>query len=520
MESQFDLRRYLSVLRRRWPYLVLPAIGIALASIAFAYTAAPQYEASATILVESQQIPTDLASPTVTSDAAERIRVIEQRLLARDNLLEIAGKYSLYQYLGPALSPTIIVDNVRRAIRIAQIDTVANSSSNRVVGFTVKFQYRDATTAARVTNELVTSILSHNVESRLSRASETASFFANQKNKLEGELAKLEHEIAEYKRSNEADLPETLTVRREQLMQLRLQMGEIDQKVRELTAAAAGGSSTIGDDSGVKQLSFTLQARELELDDFRLQRDELVPLAEKGFVPSNRMRDLDRQIAVAELDIQSIKSQIEDRGGLVEGNEQIKLLQTQRAEVETEANALNESILRTPMVQVRLNSMERNYDTLQSEYKQAQAKLEDAQVGERLEQDRQSERFEVIEQATVPDEPTSPDRPKIVIAGMASGLAAGAGLVILRQLLDRSVYSAADIEKALQLRPIAVVPYVVTRREKRGTRLRLILGVALAIAAVALALYLVDTYYLPLDLLAERLWERMHGWLAARGLIR
>ena len=70
MEPQFDLRRYVSVLRRRWLYLVLPAIGIALASVAFAYTTAPQYEASATILVESQQIPTDLASPTVTSDAA------------------------------------------------------------------------------------------------------------------------------------------------------------------------------------------------------------------------------------------------------------------------------------------------------------------------------------------------------------------------------------------------------------------------------------------------------------------
>ncbi len=232
------------------------------------------------------------------------------------------------------------------------------------------------------------------------------------------------------------------------------------------------------------------------------------------------MRDLDRQIAVAELDIASIKSQIEDRGGLVEGNEQIKLLQTQRAEVQTEANALSESILRTPNVQVKLNAMERNYETMQSEYKQAQAKLENAQVGERLEQDRQSERFEVIEQATVPDEPTSPDRPRIMIAGMASGLAAGAGLVILRQLLDRSVYSAADIEKALQLRPIAVVPYVVTRREKRGGRLKLFILIALGIAAVALALYLVDTYYLPLDLVAERVWERMHGWLAARGLIR
>lgn len=518
MESQFDIWRYVSILRRRWLYLVLPALVIAIAAIAFAYTTAPVYESSATILVESQQIPTDLASPTVTSDAAERIRVIEQRLLTRDNLLAIAGKYQLYQFLGPNLSPTKLVDNVRNAIRISQIDTIGGAS-NRVVGFTVKFQYRDATTAARVTNELVNSILSQNVASRLNRASETSDFFSQQKTGLEQRLLELEHKIADFKRTNETDLPETLEVRREQLTRLRLQIADLEQKIR-LTSAPDAVGLEIADSTGVKQLSYSLRAKELELKSYREQRDELLPLAEKGFVPANRMRDLDRQIALSELDIESIKTQIADRGGGVDGEDTIRYLEEQRSELDAEATKLYESILRTPLVQVQLNAMNRDYENLQSEYRQSQAKLENAQVGERLEQDRQSERFEVIEQATVPDTPTSPDRPRIMIAGVASGLAAGVGFVILAQLLNRSIYSAADIERALQLRPIAVVPYIVTKRERRRASTRLIMVLIAAVVAVVVALYAINTYYQPLDLIVERVWMWVQGLLSSRNFIR
>lgn len=517
MENQFDLQRYLSILRRRWAYIAIPAILIAIASLGFAYTAAPVYEASATILVESQQIPTDLASPTVTSDAAERIQVIQQRLLTRENLLQIAAKYALYQYLGTNLSPTDIIDNVRGAVSIDQIDSVRMGSSNRVLGFTVKFEYRDAATAARVTNELVTSILSQNVESRLDRASETSAFFEQQRTSLEQQLLELERRIAEFKRTNEADLPETLEIRRERLAQVSLAIEELNQQIREVTAANATGSIAAGG-NGAKQLSFTLQAKQLELESVVQQRDELKPLAEKGFVPANRMRDLDREIAVTKLDIESIQSQIQSLGGVVGGEDALALLEEQKSELETQATALNESVLRTPLVQVQLNSLDRDYENLQSEYRQAQAKLENAQTGERLEQDRQSERFEVIEQATVPDTPTSPNRPRIMLAGVAGGLAAGVGLIIFRQLLDHSVYSAADIQRSLQLRPIAVVPYVVTKGEKRRRKAQLVLIIALVAALIAAALYAVHIFYLPLDLVAERLWDRAAGWLSARGI--
>ena len=126
---------------------MVPAVIVLILSVAVAYMLPPAYQASATIIVESQQIPTNLAAPTVTANVSERINVIKQRVMARDNLLQIANKFDLYAYEGAARSPTSVVENMRESIAIEQID-VGNSRSRdaAVIGFTVSFEYRNPTT--------------------------------------------------------------------------------------------------------------------------------------------------------------------------------------------------------------------------------------------------------------------------------------------------------------------------------------------------------------------------------------
>src|SRR5262245_18895049 len=123
MNGQLDLSDSLAIIRRRFFLAAIVTAGIALGAVALALTLPPTYEAAATILVESQQIPTDLASSTVTANADERIQTIQQRLLARDNLIAIAEKLGLYGYMGTERSPTLVVDNLLSAISITQIST-------------------------------------------------------------------------------------------------------------------------------------------------------------------------------------------------------------------------------------------------------------------------------------------------------------------------------------------------------------------------------------------------------------
>ncbi len=509
MEQQFDISRYLGILRRRWLFLVIPASLVFAGACLIALKLPKQYEATAKILVESQQIPTEMASPTVTTNAAERIQVLQQRLMTRDNLLQIATKFNLYASERGRLSPTDIVERMREAANISQIDVglplVRRDAG--VIGFTVSFADENPSIAAQVANEFVTSILTQNIQTRLVRAEETSNFFQQELSRLEQSLLAMESRIAAFKRENEASLPDTLPYRRTLLMELSAEIAEIESKIR-LAKLPADTTGSI-DDNRLRQLSFRLRAKQLELDSVREERDTLAPLVESGVVPKNRVRDLERSISSAELEVESINAEIASNGGPGGSEAAIQILEGQRSLLEEKAAALNESIVSTPKVESELNALTRDYENLRTEYGQAKAKLADANTGERLEQDRQAERFEVLEQATVPDDPIKPNRRKIILAGSFGSLAVGLGVVMLMELLYRTIRSVADIERTLQLRPIAAIPYIATTFERRRRRWVIVGLIVLVLAAVVCGLSIIHFYYMPLDLVMEKVTRRL-----------
>src|ERR1700721_3181240 len=87
---------YWELFKRRWAYFFVPFVVIASAGLAVALVWPATYASEGKILVQSQQIPTELVRPTVTSAAQERIQVIEQRTMTRENLLAIIDKFNLF----------------------------------------------------------------------------------------------------------------------------------------------------------------------------------------------------------------------------------------------------------------------------------------------------------------------------------------------------------------------------------------------------------------------------------------
>ena len=90
-------------------------------------------------------------------------------------------------------------------------------------------------------------------------------------------------------------------------------------------------------------------------------------------------------------------------------------------------------------------------------------------------------------------------------------MALGSGLVVLLEILDNSVRFVSDIERRLQLKPIAIIPYISTRYERRNRRLRLAaasMAVILMLVGMAAAIHF---YYLPIDLVAERIIDKVRS---------
>jgi protein tyrosine kinase modulator len=184
------------VFKRRVFYFTIPFV-LVLAVGAFVTAAWPaKFLSRGTILVESQEIPSDLVRPTVAALANDRIRVIEQRIMTRDNLLELARKFQLSPGWQERLSGTEVVDFIRRRAQISPSELRLQGSQKNAIAFTVGFEYEQPLIATKVANELVTMILKEDVRSRTDYASETTKFLAKEVKRLESELALNDSQIA------------------------------------------------------------------------------------------------------------------------------------------------------------------------------------------------------------------------------------------------------------------------------------------------------------------------------------
>lgn len=193
---------YWELVQRRWLYFLLPFLIIAAGGLAVARLLPAVFFSEGKILVESQQIPTELVRPTVTSAAQERIQIIEQRTMTRDNLVAIADKFNLFPDKRQFMSVTDVVELMRKSIRIAPVDTgldFKQNLRNPAIVFSVGFESADPRAAAQVANELMTRILNEDLRDRTNRASDTTKFLAREVQKLQAERDALDVKMAQLK---------------------------------------------------------------------------------------------------------------------------------------------------------------------------------------------------------------------------------------------------------------------------------------------------------------------------------
>ena len=100
-EYELSLKDYIAIIKDRALLLGVTIVVILAISVAVALSVPPLYQSTGTILVESQQISPELVSANNSSFADERIEVIRQRVMTRDNLLRIIDKYQIVRRQGP-----------------------------------------------------------------------------------------------------------------------------------------------------------------------------------------------------------------------------------------------------------------------------------------------------------------------------------------------------------------------------------------------------------------------------------
>lgn len=515
---------YFSIFRRRFLVFLVLSTMISAVAVTVAYTLPPAYESQAVLLVESPQIPEELATSTVQTSAFEQLQVVQQRLLTRDNMLAIARKFDVLPDLA-RMSPDEIVNSMRARTDVG----VSNQRRSLAPLMTLTFEAPVARTAAEVLNEYITIILSQDTQYRQGRATETLQFFQQEVEQLSQELDVLGARILEFKQNNSDALPDSLEFRldqhgvyRDRLIQIDLEIADIQNQharlvqLYELTGAAASGSG-----SAVPRLS----QEQLQLEELKASLEAALAIYSDRHPQVNmlkaRIGKLEAaiasrpQAAPTPADETDVATEAEQQYPPVlvvqldELNSRRKSLEEQKVLVEAELEDLEKTIARTPEVTIALEELDRKYGTIEAQFKLAEERLSLAQVGDRIETRSRGQRITVVEQPAIPSQPTKPNRVVIAGGGVAFGILAGLAMVVLLEMLNSTARRPEDIIKRLGVTPLTTIPYIQTRGQTIRRRAKRILLVLLILIGVPAAVYAVHMYYLPLDILAEKVMNKL-----------
>ncbi len=564
-----ELSDYLDAFRRRRVLFLGVAGLLVIVATLSAFFLPPKYESTAIIQIEQQEVPQDLVRSTITTFADQRVQMIGQRTRSASNLERIIDKFDLYseELRRDGLEKVLV--RMRKAIGLEMISAdVMDPRSGRPVqaniAFRLSYEYANPGMAQRVANELVELYLSENQKNRTRLASETATFLAEESEKLQRRINNLENRLADFKESHVGALPEQMSLNLQLMERIDNQLLEIDREMRSLDerqvyleaqlSQIEPGSAVFNDD-GKRILAPADRLRALETEftvvssrytdrhpDYRRLHSEIEKLrAELGGGGGIAYEELQRakaallearqkysdehpDIVTLQRAVETIEAELAAKPqtptfappadtppsnpAYIQLKAQLDALLTERRSLKAtretlreKLDSLQEQLMNTPQVEREYRSISREYQSALQQYSETRARHMEAQLAESLEKGRKGERFSVIEPPRLPIEPISPNRTAIVLLGLILAIGIAGGTVILAESLDNSIHGVNALRRLVGDTMIVSVPMILTDAEVRRERLAKVSAVTGAILIVPAVFVAVHFAYRPLDVL-------------------
>ena len=515
-EYELTIHDYIEIVRRRFLLMVAVFIVVIVTASAFAILLPPVYQSSGTILIESQQISSKIIASSVTGFASERIEVIKQRVMTRENLLRIMKKYNLFRNKNESRVTSELIDNLRKRIEIKMLSTSLGGRrrGQTTIAFSISFQDSHAELAYGVTSELVTLFLDENIKSRVERATETTKFLSQEAKRLKIDLEKMESLVAAYKQEHSSSLPENLGLKTAILQRTETTLANLDRDYKatenelqrlelELSAVKTG----LGTVETLEQLKAEYRKASINYKDTHptiraLKRK--IEMLEKGTVSEN-----DIATSTADTDIhinRGLALKLETLITTAKGR--LQSLDAQRKPMRKKISRYEKQIIKTPQVELGLLSLLRDHGNAKKKYEEIQAKQLSAQISENLEGENKSERFTLIDPPLLADKPIRPNRKKIIILGFLLALAAAGGLAFLLEMLNQRIRGKGALAAVLGHRPLVEIPYITTSDEHIRQKTLIVRGATGFAVLFVIALLVIHFAYMELDLLFYKILAR------------
>src|SRR5437773_5392647 len=208
-------RKWLAILTFAAPFAVAMSLGMALPNI---------YQATATVLVDRQQVPESFVQPTVTSALETRLHTISQEILSRSRLDALITRFGLYPDFRKRVSAEEVIERMRGDIKLELKAVEARGQREATVAFAIKYVGSDPQTVARVTNTLASFYIEENLKVRERQATGTADFLKVQLAGTRKRLDELEARVSEFRKRYLGELPQQMQANMATLENLNTQL--------------------------------------------------------------------------------------------------------------------------------------------------------------------------------------------------------------------------------------------------------------------------------------------------------
>jgi len=410
------------------------------------------YRSTATLLVQSQDLPTSIVESPTNGAVEQRIARIREQVLSRGDLIQLIEQNDLYPSERRTQPLSKIIEKMRHSTSVGALSSdigQQSGSQNNTIAIAMSFDYPDPGKAQAVLQSFVSKFLTMDSQDVEDQATLTVRFLQDQATKLQTQISDIEGQLTSLKARNGAALASSGMPAVLDTGSFSAQIAALQNENRQLLAQSRRGNR-----------SDALSSAEAALAAAQAQYSDTHP---DVIAAKERVKQL-RAMNSSTPD-NSVQEQI------AANNAAIRQLMGQRDETMARANAAVAGSARAPAILEQAMQLENRATTLRNQYQQVSENLLKAQNSARMATEQRAERLSLVEPANLPDRPFSPNRPLLIAAGAAAGLALGLLIALGLEFVNRPVRSPRQLEQ-LDIPVIGLVPLLKSRPQARTGRLR------------------------------------------------
>jgi uncharacterized protein involved in exopolysaccharide biosynthesis len=431
--------------RRHW--IIWPFVAIALAAAIAAFALPTLYRSTASLLVQSQDLPDSVVAAPTAGDIEQRIARIRERVLSRGDLIRLIEQNNLYADERQSKPLSEIVDKMRKATTVgAQTNDLGGGGGEETIAIDISFDYSEPGQAQEVLQSYVNDFLAQDNEDVSEQARLSVRFLEDQANRLRSQISTLENQLTSLKARNGAALATSVAPVMD-LGSYSSQIASLESQNRELLA----------------------QVNRVPRKDPQVANAESVLAAAEALYNDNHP-----DVAAARERLRAVQQMVranpaQDESGLLRSqiaanNQAIASLQSARSAAMSRSQAAVAGSARAPAILEQAMQLENQTSGLREQYRKVADDLLRAQNSARLANEQRAERLSLVEPPNLPDTPHSPNRPLLIAGGAFLGLIVGLVLAFAVEFLRRPLRSPSQIE-GLGLPVLGVVPLLGAKKK-------------------------------------------------------